>query len=78
MRPLLLVLLVILFALHQDWWLWREARPLVLGILPPGLFYHACYTLVVAAVMAVLVKVAWPVHLEREAELEIERQDKAA
>ncbi len=61
------VLTILLYVLHQDVWFWRTARPLVLGFLPVGLFYHACYCLLAAAWMAVLVKVAWPDRLEREA-----------
>ncbi len=35
---------VLLYVLHQDFWFWREARPLVFGFLPIGLFYHAAFT----------------------------------
>ena len=56
--------LLVFFALHQDVWLWRESRPLVFGILPAGLAYHAAYTLAVSIVMAVLVRRSWPAHLE--------------
>ena len=45
MRPLAAAALVaLLYALHQDFWFWREARPLVFGFLPIGLVYHAAYT----------------------------------
>jgi hypothetical protein len=65
MKRLTLVGLVIaLYALHQDVWLWRAALPLVFGFLPVGLFYHVCYTLAVALVMWLLVRLAWPSHLE--------------
>ncbi len=56
--------LLVFFALHQDLWFWREARPLVFGVLPLGLAYHAGYTLAVSAIMAILVRRAWPSHLE--------------
>jgi hypothetical protein len=56
--------LLLFFALHQDLWLWRASTPLVFGVLPVGLAYHAAYTLAVSAVMAVLVRRAWPSHLE--------------
>jgi hypothetical protein len=56
--------LLVFFALHQDLWFWRDARPLVFGILPVGLAYHAAYTLAVSGLMAVLVRRAWPSHLE--------------
>jgi len=57
-----------LYVLHQDFWFWRTVYPLVLGFLPIGLFYHACYTLVTAFVIWLLVTRAWPSHLEDEAD----------
>jgi hypothetical protein len=54
----------VLYALHQDVWFWREARPLVFGFLPIGLFYHAAYTLAVSLLMWLLVRRHWPAHLE--------------
>jgi len=54
----------LVYVLHQDFWFWRQARPLVFGILPIGLAYHAAYTLAVSVVMAVLVRRHWPSHLE--------------
>jgi len=63
-RALLLIVVGVLYVLHQDSWFWREARPLVFGFIPIGLFYHACYTVVTALVMWMLVKHAWPSHLE--------------
>jgi hypothetical protein len=56
--------LLAFFALHQDLWFWRSAEPLVFGVLPMGLAWHAGYTLAVSAVMAILVRRAWPAHLE--------------
>ena len=53
-----------LYALHQDFWFWREARPLVFGFVPIGLFYHAAYTLAVSVMMVWLVRTRWPAHLE--------------
>lgn len=60
----LALLVVVLYALHQDTWFWRAVQPVVLGFLPVGLFYHVCYTLAVCGVMWLLVKFAWPSHLE--------------
>ena len=57
---------LILFALHQDFWNWRTVYPLVFGFLPIGLAYHDAYTLAAAAWLAVLVKWAWPAHLEED------------
>jgi hypothetical protein len=67
MRPLTAGLLVaLLYALHQDFWFWRAARPLVFGFLPIGLSYHAAFTAACSIVLWLLVKYAWPAHLEDE------------
>lgn len=63
-RALLLIIVGALYVLHQDFWFWRAARPLVFGFLPIGLFYHACYTIATAFVIWMLVKHAWPSELE--------------
>ena len=64
-RSLLLTsLVVVVYAFHQDWWNWTKIEPLVFGFLPIGLAYHAGYCLLAAVTMAVLVKFAWPAHLE--------------
>ena len=60
------LLVVVLYLLHQDFWFWRQARPLVFGFLPIGLFYHAAFTVATALVMAVLVKLLWPSALDPE------------
>ena len=57
-----------LWLLHQDFWFWDAARPLVFGFLPVGLFYHAAYSLAAAALMWALVRFAWPAQLEAGAE----------
>ncbi len=67
MKQLLLIILVVaLYLLHQDFWFWNSATPLVFGFLPIGLAYHLVYTLVVACVMWLLVQLAWPAHLEAD------------
>jgi hypothetical protein len=64
-KVLLLTLLVVaVYLLHQDFWNWKQADPLVFGFLPIGLAYHAGYSILAAIMMAVLVKFAWPKHLE--------------
>ena len=65
-KTLLALAVAALYALHQDVWLFKSARPLFLGFLPPGLSYHAAYTLAVAALMAALVRWAWPAHLDAQ------------
>ena len=62
------LIVVTLYALHQDVWFWRETRPLVFGVLPIGLFYHAAYTAATSLVLLLLVRLLWPGHLEAEDE----------
>lgn len=59
-KALLLIAVVAMYALHQDVWFWRTAKPMVLGVFPIGLFYHALYAASVSLLMAALVKFAWP------------------
>ncbi len=64
-KIILLTLMVLaVFLLHQDSWNWKATEPLVFGFLPVGLAYHAGYSILAAIMMAVLVKFAWPKHLE--------------
>ena len=58
---------LIVFALHQDFWNWTKAGPLLLGMLPPGLTYHLGYSALASFTMALLVKYAWPAGLDDEA-----------
>lgn len=60
----LTILIVAVYVLHQDFWNWKTAEPIVFGFLPIGLAYHAGYSVVAAILMAILMKVAWPKHLE--------------
>jgi len=71
-NALLAVATLIVYALHQDVFFWASVRPLVLGFLPIGLFYHLCYCVLASLLMGLLVRHAWPERLEREAE---ERQE---
>ena len=57
-RILLYAVLVILFGLHNDFWLWNDSR-LILG-LPVGLTYHLLYCVATTALMALMVRHAWP------------------
>jgi hypothetical protein len=55
---------LVVYLLHQDFWFWRSARPLVFGFLPIGLAYHAAYTIAISIVMLYFVRRHWPSHLE--------------
>jgi hypothetical protein len=57
-------MLAALYLLHQDFWFWGDARPLVFGFLPVGIFYHAAFTVATSAVLWVAIQLIWPSHLE--------------
>jgi hypothetical protein len=61
-RRLLYAGLLLVFLLHNDLWLWDDSRS-VAG-LPVGLTYHVAFCLVVALLMGLLVRYAWPRDLE--------------
>jgi len=76
MKKILLIFAVAaLYILHQDFWFWRTAYPLVFGFVPIGLFYHACFSGAAALLMWLLVKFAWPSNLEREVEQQISEEE---
>ena len=60
------LVIALIYALHQDFWFWRSAHPLVFGFLPIGLAYHAAYTLGISLLMLSLVRWHWPSHLEAD------------
>jgi hypothetical protein len=64
--PFAALVIALVYALHQDVWLWRSARPLVFGFLPIGLAYHAAYTIGISLLMCGLVKYYWPSHLDSD------------
>jgi len=61
---LLTIMVLAVYVVHQDFWNWQNAS--LVGFLPVGLAYHAFYSILCAIMMAVLVKCAWPEHLEVE------------
>jgi hypothetical protein len=67
MKWVLTALVLIVYTLHHDYWNWHD-KSLVFGFLPKGLAYHGFFCLLASALLAVLVKFAWPSHLEREVE----------
>lgn len=67
-RATLTFAVILLYILHQDIWFWRTARPLIFGVLPIGLFYHACFSVAASLLMWMLVRFAWPSRIEREVE----------
>jgi hypothetical protein len=67
-KALLVIAVAVVYVLHQDFWFWRTARPLIFGFVPVGLFYHAGFAVLASLLMWLLVKYAWPSHLEQEIE----------
>jgi len=67
-KTLLAVATLAVYLLHQDFWFWNTARPLVFGFVPIGLFYHAAYCVLASLLLWLLVKNIWTAELEREAE----------
>ena len=65
-KTLLFLLVALVYVAHQDFWNWRKADPMIFGFLPIGLAYHAFYAIICSVLMAILVKVAWPKHLEKD------------
>ena len=76
-RTLLVLAVIALYALHQDFWFWRTVHPLVFGFVPIGLFYQGCFSVAASLLMWLLVKFAWPAHLEREIEQREPEEDAA-
>jgi hypothetical protein len=77
-RTLLAAAVVALYVLHQDFWNWRTAYPLVFGFVPVGLFYQGCFSVASALLMWLLVRFAWPGHLEREIESREPKEESAS
>jgi hypothetical protein len=63
---LLTACVAVFYLLHQDVWFWRTARPFVFGFLPIGLFYHAAFTIATTGLLWLLVRYAWPAHLDSD------------
>lgn len=66
MKYLLALWVVVVIALHQDFWNWTN-KSLVFGFLPRGLAYHAGYSLLAAVTMWLMVRYLWPTDLEEPA-----------
>jgi hypothetical protein len=63
-RILLYGAFILLLLLHNDLWLWENGR-LILGF-PIGLLYHIGYAVAASALMFLLVRFAWPSHVDVE------------
>ncbi len=61
--------MLVLFVLHQDFWL-RDNASLVLGIVPASLAYHMAFTVLAALGWFVVVTFAWPKFSEEDGDEE--------
>ena len=63
-KLILTAMVLLVYALHQDFWNWDRVEPVFFGFVPVGLGYHAVFSMVAAGLMWLLVKLAWPAELE--------------
>ena len=66
-------LVALLAVLHYDFWNW-DNRSVVLGFLPTGLLFQALISVGAAAAWALVVRCAWPTHVEEWAERPAEEE----
>ena len=67
MNWLLALVVLIVILLHQDIWFWTD-KALVFRFLPIGLACQIGYSVLASLTMWLLVRFAWPSHLEEAAE----------
>ena len=60
-------LVALLAVLHYDFWNWDD-RSVVFGFLPVGLLVQALISLGAAVAWALVVRCAWPTHVEEWAD----------
>ena len=63
MKALVIVLLIALAVVHQDFWWWDDAT-LVFGFIPIGLAWHAGISLAAGFIGLLAVTFCWPKRLE--------------
>ncbi len=60
-------LVIALAVLHYDFWFWADTS-LVFGFMPIGLFYQVLTSVAAGIVWWLMVKLAWPSHIEEWAD----------
>jgi hypothetical protein len=60
LKKVVVVLLVLLGILHQDFWFWNRIEPLVFGFIPIGLAYQIGVSIAAAILWALAVHYCWP------------------
>lgn len=64
MKYVICGLILLLLIIHQDFWLWDDSR-LIFGIIPIGLFYHACISVAASLTWLLATIYAWPENLDQ-------------
>jgi hypothetical protein len=64
MRIFVYFLIVLLAIVHQDFWWWDTEKPLIGGVVPIGLAYHALVSVAAAVLWGMAVKYCWPHDLD--------------
>ncbi|HNO77424.1 MAG TPA: hypothetical protein PKN33_05120 [Phycisphaerae bacterium] len=64
MRIFVYFLIVLLAIVHQDFWWWDTEKPLIGGVVPIGLAYHALVSLAAAIFWGLAAKYCWPHDLD--------------
>ncbi len=67
-KPGIVVVLIAVVAglivLRADLWHWNKVDPMLFGFLPVGLWWQAMISILAAGMMWLMVRLAWPTHLE--------------
>ncbi len=66
--PTLVAVVCLVLFLRHDWWNWRTPGYLLFGFLPVGLWWQALVSILASGMMWLMVRLAWPTHLEAAAE----------
>jgi hypothetical protein len=67
MRTLVVVLIVLLAVLHQDYWWRADHRTLVLGFIPVSLAWHIGVSVAACVLWGLACRYCWPASLDDEA-----------
>jgi hypothetical protein len=62
---LLTILVLVVLFLRHDYWQWTTPGPILFGFLPLGLWWQAAVCILASIMMALMVLLAWPSHLEQ-------------
>ncbi len=68
MKILVYALILLLMIAHQDFWWWDTEKPLIGGVVPIGLAYHAVVSVAAAILWGLAAKHCWPSGLDDDDE----------